>query len=293
MAALVAIASAAALIFIRPRRYGVAAFGLIFLIVLGWYFSLRPSNNREWAPDVAMLPWIEVHGNQIAVHNLRCFEYRSETDFTPTWRDQTFDLDQLQTLDAALCYWGSPALAHGIVSFGFSDGQYLAISIETRKEKFESYSAIEGFFRQYELIYVVADERDVLRLRTNYRNEDVFLYHTRITPQQARRTLLSYVDEINSLRDRPEWYNALTSNCITSVVPHMKAGRSAAHYTWRTFLSGYVAEQAYQNGQLDDSVLFERLQARSHINAAARAAPNDSHFSEVIRAGLPVPGNSR
>jgi hypothetical protein len=290
MAAVVALASLAVLFAIRPWRYKLGAFALIFAVVLGWYFSLQPSNNRDWAIDVSVAPWAEIQGNRLVVHNLRDFQYRSETDYTPIWRDQAYDLNAVRSVDFALCYWGSNSIAHGIVSFGFADGQYLAVSIETRREKSESYSAVQGFFRQYELIYVLADERDVIRLRTNFRKEDVYLYHTRSSPEQARAVLLSYIDSVNSLRDHPEWYNALTTNCVTSVVPHLRAGRPSAHNSWKTLLSGYAAEQGYENGSLDDSMSFEELHARSRINDAAIAADDAADFSQRIRASLPVPG---
>src|SRR5262249_35223788 len=155
----------------------------------------------NWQTDVSMLPWAQVQGDQLVLHNIRDFDYRSETDFTPRWHDETFDLSHVRSLDFALVYWGSKRIAHGIITFDFDDGRCFDVSIETRKEKGEDYSAIEGFFRQYELIYVVADERDVLRVRTNFRNEDVYLYRTRMQPAGVREVLLSYVETINSLRE--------------------------------------------------------------------------------------------
>ena len=289
LAALVAVASVTVLWFIRPRRYRFAAFMVIFVAVLAWYFSLSPSNNRDWAIDVSVLPWADIHGNELIVHNIRSFEYQSETEFRPVWRDQTFDLNALRTVDFSLCYWGSKNIAHGIVSFGFDHDQFLAISIETRKEKSESYSAIQGFFRQYELIYVVADEQDVLRLRTNFRHEDVYLYRTRLGPSQARAILLSYFESINSLRDHPQWYNALTENCITSIIPHARAANPSARNSWMTLLPGHTAEQAYGNGQLDDSIPFKELESRSRINDIALTTSGDADFSRQIRVTLPIP----
>jgi hypothetical protein len=233
--------------------------------------------------------WADIDSNHVVIHNVRNFIYRSETDYTPRWEDRSYDLGRIRSFDLILVYWGSKAIAHGIVSFGFDDGQYLACSIETRKEKSESYSTVQGFFRQYELIYIFADERDVLRLRTNYRNEDVFLYRTRVSPPQARAIFLSYLQQANALRSHPEWYNALTSNCATGVVPHARAGHPAAHLSWEVLLSGYAARQAYRGGNLDDSIPFEQLESLSHINAAAIEAGEGDDFSQRIRKGLPVP----
>lgn len=272
-----------------PRWLRWAAATAPFLIVLAWYLSLRPSNDRDWQPDVDRLAWADVGGSRVTVHNIRDFDYRSETDFTPAWEDRTYDLDSLRTADLILVYWGSDAIAHGIVSFGFADGQQLAVSIETRKEKGESYSAVQGFFRQYELIYVFADERDVLRVRTAYRHEDVYLYRTRIAPPQARAIFLSYLAKADELRREPEWYNALTTNCVTDVLPHARAGGARGRMSWEILASGYAARQAYRNGMLDDSMPFEELRSRSRVNDAANAADRTPDFSARIRAGLPVP----
>ena len=278
------------MLFVRPRRLRLPSFALIFAIVLIWFFTRQPSNTRDWQVDVSVLPWASVQGDQVSVHNIRNFDYRSEADFTPAWYDRTFDLNKLQTVDFMLVYWGSTAIAHGIVSFDFGDGQYLAVSIETRKEKTESYSTVQGFFRQYELIYVFADERDVVRLRTNFRHEDVYLYHTRVGPKEARAILLSYLEAANELRDRPAFYNALTTNCVTSIVPHARAGRAeAAPWSWKVILSGHAAQLAYANNSIDTSLPFEQLKAHSHINDAAVAAGDAPDFSTRIRLGLPRP----
>lgn len=292
LAGLTAILLAACLLFLRPRRFRLLAFAAGFLLVVAWFFSRKPSNSRDWAPDVQRLARIEIKGNQATVHNVRDFDYRSETEFSPAWEDRTYDLSKLKTADYILSYWGSRAIAHGIVSFEFSDGQHLAASIETRKEKNESYSALQGFFRQYELIYIFADERDVLRLRTNFRKEDVYVYRTRVGPAAARKIFMSYVESANQLHDHPEFYNALTTNCVTSIIPHANAGQphpNSRTFSWEILLAGHSAHRAYRNGNLDTSMPFEQLEARSHINSAALAADRDADFSNKIRIGLPQP----
>jgi hypothetical protein len=289
LAAMFIIASVLVVALIKPRRYGLAAFGVLFAIVFIWYMLLKPSNDRDWSPNVAQVPWAEINGNRLIVHNVRNTDYRSETDYTPAWSDQTYDLSTLNAVDYILSYWGGKAVAHGIVSFGFADGRHLAISIETRKERNESYSAVQGFFRQYELIYVFAEERDVLRLRTNYTHEHVYLYRTRMNPADGRAALLSYIEQANKLKDRPEFYNALTSNCITGIIPHARAGQRQAGISWEVLLSGYSARQAYRNGNLDDSIPFAELESRSLIDAAAIAADQDPGFSAKIRVGVPKP----
>jgi hypothetical protein len=276
-------------ILVRPRKYRWAVPPILFVVVVAWFFSLKPSNDRKWTPDVARVPWADIDGNRVTVHNVRNFDYRSETDFTPRWEDRTYDLNRLKTVDLMLVYWGSKAIAHAMVSFGFDDGQYLAVSIETRKEKDESYSSVQGFFRQYELIYIFADERDVVRLRTNYRHEDVYLYRGNGSPEHARAGFLSYFERANTLRTHPEWYNALTDNCATGVLPHARAAGGKGEMSMDIILSGHAARQAYRNGVIDTSMPFDELEARSRVNAAAIAADHDPDFSNKIRAGLPTP----
>jgi hypothetical protein len=289
LAGLFLIAVVAGLIFVRPRKLKWAVPPVCFLLVMAWYFSLKPSNDRDWAPDCDHLAWADIKGDQVVVHNVRNFDYRSETDFTPRWEDRTYDLKHLRTGDLMLVYWGSDAIAHAMVSFNFDDGQYLCFSIETRKEKGESYSSIQGFFRQYELVYIVGDERDLIRVRTNYRKEDVYLYRTNITPEHARAALLSYLDRTNSLKDHPEWYNALTTNCATSVLPHARAAGAKGEMSLDILLSGHAARQAYRNGTIDTSLPYDELKRRSHVNDVAKAAEHDPDFSNRIRADLPIP----
>jgi hypothetical protein len=288
-AALFCLATIAALTFIRPRKYVLLVFLLLFAGVLVWFLTLKASNERDWAPDVARAPTIDVAGDRMTVHNLRNFDYRSETDFTPRWEDRTYDLSHLRGADFMLVYWGSKAIAHGMVAFDFDNDDYLCVSIETRKEKHETYSALEGFFRQYELIYIFADERDLVRLRTNFRHEDVYLYRTNIRPEAARAILMEYVRNADALAKQPEFYNALTSNCVTNVVYNTRTVNPSARITWETILSGYAARQAYRNGRLDRRLPFEELEKRCHINDAAIAAGDGTDFSRKIRVGLPVP----
>lgn len=274
-----------AVLFVRPWWRRIAAAGLLFVIVLAWYLMLRPSNDRDWAVDVARLPFATVDGDRLTIENVRNFDYRSETDFTQRWETRTYDLSKLDKVDMMLVYWGSKAIAHVMVSFGFTDGQHLAISIETRKEKGESYSATEGFFRQFELYYVFADELDVVRLRTNYRKEQVYLYSTNLTPAQAKASLLSYIRAANALKDKPQWYNALSDNCATSVLPHARDAGLQGEWSMDIVLSGHAARQGYRNGHLDTSMPFEELEARALINDRAVAASKDD-FSRTIRMGL-------
>jgi hypothetical protein len=213
-----AIAVIATLLAFHGRGKGIAISVIAFAVILAWWLSLKPSNERAWQPDVAQTAWAEIDGDRVTIHNVRNCDYRTETDYTPHWETRTYDLSQIRGIDIFFTFWGSPWIAHTVVSFQFGDNDHVAMSIETRKEVGESYSALRGFFRYYELIYTVSDERDVVRLRTNYRKgEETYIYHTLASPQRARAVFLKYIEKINRIRNRPEWYNALTNNCTTNI----------------------------------------------------------------------------
>lgn len=275
------------LIYTRLRRRGLLVFFAVFAILVAWWLRIPPSNDRDWLPDVAVLSSATIEGNKVTIHNIRNCDYRSETDFEVRHYDRTFDVDKLRTIDLYLVYWGSPMIAHTMVSFGFEGDEYVCISIETRKEKGEAYSTVKGFFRQYELTYVVADERDVVRLRTNYRGEDVYLYRLHPAPDFARNVFLDYVRTIDSLSRRPQWYNALTQNCTTSIRGHTAPYAERPRWSWKLLINGYVDEMAYERGALDQSLPFAELKAASRINDRGSAADKDPAFSKRIREGLP------
>jgi hypothetical protein len=276
----------------RWRWRSFAAFVALFALVLARWLAIEPSNDRDWQPDVAVLPWATIDGDRVTFHNVRNFDYRSEFDYTPAYYDRTYDLGKLDSVDLVAVYWMGPAVAHIFVSFGFGDQGRLAVSIETRKEKGESYSTLQGFFRQYELYYVVADERDVVRLRTNYRHdppEDVYVYPLNGGGDGARRFFLDYVERINSLKARPEFYNTLTTNCTTNIWMHSRVNPEHVPFSWKILASGYVPQYLYEVGRLDYGTPFAELQRRGHVNARAQAADKDADFSRRIRAPLAAP----
>ncbi|MDR3401731.1 MAG: DUF4105 domain-containing protein [Chthoniobacter sp.] len=267
------------------RKIGVLAGG--FAVVLACWLLLRPSNDRPWQPDVAEAPWAEIDGDHVTLHNVRNCEYRTETDYTPRWETREVDLSKLRGLDLAINYWGSAWMAHPIASFQFEDAPPVCFSIETRKEIGESYSAVGGLYRQFELVYVCADERDVLRVRTNYRHgEEIFLYHTTATPDAARQRFLEYITSMNELRTHPRWYNAATTNCTTSIRTQHTASQRAP-WDWRMLFNGYGDEMMYERGLLAGGLPFAELKQRARINEAANAADADPDFSQRIRTGRP------
>ena len=273
----------------RARRPTVIVFLAAFALVLVVWESPKPSNDRDWQPEVAVLPYATIDGDRVTVHNIRNFDYRAETDFTPAYYDRTFDLRRLDRVDLAAVYWMGPAIAHLFITFGFGD-DHLAISIEARKNKTMEYATIPGFFRQYELVYIVADERDVIRVRTNYRKsppEEVYLFRLAAPTENGRRVFLDYMRDINEVREHPRFYNTLTTNCTTMILAHAAVNPGSIPYSWKVLLSGYTPEYAYDMGRFDRSMPFEELKRRVHINERAHAADQAPDFSRRIRADLP------
>jgi len=284
----------AALLFVKGRWRAMAIVVALFAVVLAWWFTIKPTEGRAWQADVARRAWADIHDDEITLHNVRNCDYRTEDDYTPRWETRVVHLSKLSGVDLAITYWGSPWIAHPIASFQFTDSLPIAISIETRKAVGQSYSALRGFYRQYELIYIPADERDVIRLRTNYRQgEEVYLYHTTASTERARGIFLEYLKHLNHLHEHPEFYNAITDNCTTNIrVANVDAaGGKAQPWDWRILLNGKGDELLYQRGFIDRSLPFADLKARSLINPRAKAAEASPNFSELIRVGLPLPAN--
>src|SRR5947209_4935484 len=287
VAGLLAIASAAALVFVRGFWRKIGAVTLLFGGVLMWWLTLAPTNDSNWQPDVAHKAWADIQGDEVTLHNVRNCDYRTETDYTPHWETRTVRISQITGIDLAIDYWGSPWIAHPIVSFQFADAPPLCFSIETRKTAGQTYSTIGGLYRQYALMYLVSDERDVIRLRTNYRNEDIYLYHTTVPQNRARERFLEYVRSLNALRAQPRWYNAITTNCTTSI-RSQHPSKERIPWDWRILLNGKGDELLYRDGGLvTGGRPFAELKARSLIDTRALAANDSLDFSKLIREGLP------
>jgi hypothetical protein len=271
-------------------RTAVAALATFAILVI-LFVRIPASNDRDWQPEVAVTPHAEINGDIVTIYGVRNFDYRTESDFKPRWEDRTYDLRKLDSADIIAVYWAGKAIAHVMLSFGFAGKDYLAVSIETRKEKGESYSTLAGFFRNYELYYVIADERDVIRVRTTYRQpqEDVYIYRISGSLENLRRVFLEYLKSINELRDRPVFYNTLRTNCTTSILLHTRVNPESPPLSWKILLSGYVTQYLYELGRLDTTMPFAQLEKLSRVNERAHAADLDPAFSQRIREGLPVP----
>ena len=284
--------TALAFLALPRRRLTLVVFLFVFAALAVWWLSVAPSNDRDWLPDVAVTPWSTRSGDLVTIHGVRNFQYRTETDFVPRWETRTYDLAKLDSVDLISVTWGSKAIAHTMLSFGFGGGEdYVAISIEGRKEKGEGYSTLGGFFKQYELVYIVGDERDLIGVRTTYRQppEDVRVYRVNGPLENARRVFLDYLRTMNDMRERPVFYNTLTTNCTTAVFLHTRVNPGRPPFSWKILVSGYVPQLLYERGRIDTSIPFAELERVSRVNDKARVAADDRAFSRRIREGLPIP----
>lgn len=261
----------------------LAAYVLAYLTLLGWWMTIKPSNDRVWSDDVAQLLSGKVDGSQVTLDHVRDFTWRTDSDYDVHWETRQYDLDHLVSTDAVLSYWGSPAIAHAMISFGFDDGRHVVFSVEIRKERGESYSPIGGFFRQFETILVAADERDIIRVRTNVRDEDDYLYPLQMDKPAMRALFLSYVHAANELVDKPAFYNTLTSNCTTIVYRMARQISPDLPRDYRLLLTGYLPEYFHDVGVVDRSISTEQLRQRSRITERARRSGPRDDFSRVIR----------
>jgi hypothetical protein len=260
---------------------------LCFLAVLAWWVTLRPSDDKQWGADQSRTAWADVHGGEVTIHNLRDCDYRTEFDYSCQWLTRTVELNQIEGVDLFMNYWGAPLIAHTILSFQIRGETPVAFSIETRRQVGQTYSALLGFFRQFTLISVVSDERDLVRVRTNYRHdEDLYLYRTSATPAFAQSLFLNYIGMTNQLHDHPQWYNAITHNCTTEI--YTLKSMKGQPWDWRVLLNGKADEMAYEKGLIITGGLpFKELKQRAWINPAAQAADHAADFSARIRENRP------
>ena len=254
-----------------------------YAALLFWWVGISPSNQRVWADDVARMLTGTVQGSEVILQNVRDFSWRSDSDYDVRWETRRYDLDHLATADAVLSYWGSKAIAHAMISFGFDDGSHVVFSVEIRKKRGDRYSPVGGFFKQFEMILVAADENDIVRVRTNIRGEDDYLYPLRMDQPTLRSLFLSYVRAANRLATQPAFYNSLTSNCTTIVYRMARQIDAGLPWDVRLLLTGYLPEYLHKIGALDPEVPVEILRQRGRITERARASVAGTDFSRAIR----------
>ena len=268
------------------KRYITAGLVLVALLVFLGFVAVRPSNDRTWSLGQQRVPYATFDDTLVTIHDLRNFEWHADGTAVERWEDRTYNLNNLETAWFALAPFdrASRGPAHTFLSFGFSDSQYVAISIEARREQDEGYSLIKGMLRRFEVMYVIGDERDLVRMRTNIRDDDVYLYPIRTTPAKARALFVEMLNRATTLHSEPEFYNTLTNNCTTNILDHANSiTPGKVPYGKEVLLPGYADELAQRLGLIDDNVPIEEVRARYLVNARALKFADDRAFSTRIR----------
>lgn len=280
------------LLFVRLKglRRPLVAFLLLWSSVAIWWMLIPARNDRDWIPEMAVTPTAEILGDIVKVRNIRNYRYRSTSDFDIRYEDRTYDLSELESLDLIISYWGSDAIAHTFLSFGFAGGEQLAVSIESRREKTENYHPLPGLFKQYELIYVIGDERDVIGVRARHRGEQVYLYPSTLNRTQVRKLFLNMLETANSLNETPAFYRTLGRNCTTAMVRHFNAVFDHPVPLHRYLLmNGYSDQMAYERGRIDSDLPFDEMKKRHFISEIVKSIPDESpEFSRLLRRELPL-----
>ncbi|WP_370134783.1 MULTISPECIES: DUF4105 domain-containing protein [unclassified Bradyrhizobium] len=271
----------------RQRRMSVLVL-VMFLGVVAWWISIPPSHDRHWRPEVAVMPRAVIDGDRVHLTGVRNFDYRSRSDFTVRYEEREVSLSHLMALDFYISYFTEGPVGHTFVSFVFDNAPPLAISIETRPEVGEGFAPVASLFKQFELIYIVGEERDVVGVRTNHRHEPVYLYRLNTSADDARRLLMIYLTRINELADQPEFYHLLTNSCTINIVRYANAAGRRGRFDIRHLFNGLIDSYLYHSGRIETTLPFDQLRRASLINEAAQAADGAADFSQRIRLALPT-----
>jgi hypothetical protein len=277
-------------VWLSPQRRMSMALVVLYLGVVAWWISISPSHDRQWRPEVAVMPRAFINDDRVRLTGVRNFEYRTRNDFTVHYEEREVSLSHVTALDFYVSYWSEGLVGHTFLSFIFDNSPPLSISIETRPEVGEGFAPIASLFKQFELIYVVGDERDLVGVRANRRNETVYLYRLNASADDARRLLLVYLARINELADRPEFYHLLSNSCTINIIRYANAAGRSGKFDVRHLLNGLMDSYLYHSGRVDTSLPFDELRRRSLINEAAREVDGAPDFSQRIRASLPTSG---
>jgi hypothetical protein len=275
-------------LWLSRRRPMPAVVIVLFLAVVAWWIAIPPSHDRPWRPEVAVMPRAIVDGDRVRLTGVRNFEYRSRNDFTVRYEEREVLLSHLTGLDFYVSYWSEGLVGHTFLSFIFDNAPPLSISIETRPEVGEGFNPLASLFKQFELIYVVGDERDLVGVRANHRHETMYLYRLNTAAEDARRLLMVYLERINELADRPEFYHLLSNSCTINIIRYANAAGREGRFDIRHLFNGLIDSYLYHSGRVDTALPFDELRRRSLINETAQTADGAPDFSQRIRASLPT-----
>jgi hypothetical protein len=258
-----------------------------FVVIALWFNAIEPKAGGVYPPELT-LPNVTFSGDQVTLRDVRDSDYRTPTDFDVRYEPRTYDLKDVKTMDVMVNYWGMDAIAHTFLSFGFADGRYLCVSVEIRPEVGKAYDMLQGFFKQYQIIYIWADERDLVRLRTNYKKENVYLYRSSLSADNVQKMLVDMLKATAAIYAKPEFYNTLTHSCTNTLGDHLISAKIINLPIWkRRFLTGDVDQRMYKEGLLvDQGLQFPELRKQANIDARAKQADRDPDFSQRIRTHL-------
>lgn len=268
----------------RRWRGGWIAMALAFAVAALWWGSIAPREERDWRPEVAYNVTATESGGTVTLEHVRNFDWMTETEAVERWETRTVNPDDITSVDVILSVWDSPEIAHTLVSFGFGDGQHIVFSTEIRKEKDEDFTSIGGFFKQFELVVIAADERDIVRLRTDVRGEEVSLYPLDIRPEMRKELFLSFLALGNELSARPAWYNTITANCTTVPYHLVRRLTDRAVPDLRVLLSGRLPSYLHELGVLRPDMKLEDVIARARVGPLGPGGPDGVAFSRKLRA---------
>ncbi|WP_228721875.1 DUF4105 domain-containing protein [Acinetobacter sp. Marseille-Q1623] len=275
------------------RNKDILLYSVVFILSLLWYFNIPAKQNRDWNPEVDRLFTYQKQGDIVTIQNIRNFNWKTEDQYDAHWDTRRYNLNHITGVNIITSYWMGPQIAHTLVSFDFSDQKPLVFSIEIRKEKTESFSAIGGFFRKYELSLIASDEKDLIYTRSNVRNEQVYFFPINMPKAEMRALFEEYLSKTDELAQQAKWYNTLTSNCTTLVFDMIQAiSPKELPIDYRLLASGYLPNYLYDLGALNAQWNMHQWYQHAHVNPRTDQFKHfkyqsSENYSQVIREGLP------